>query len=144
MRVPGVGTAGALALQLIAKSLWFRCTPLPQDEFEFAVKVEHAHILNSLAAVTAPPIVSSYTARPPRLQHPQDVLSPQDRADADANAIEMFRPQAQPGQRLWLETTFCGTWCGNYRLEQPSDDFESSSRYQLVPTYEVLPASLSR
>jgi hypothetical protein len=38
----GLGNAGALALQLLAHSLWFRCTPLPDDEYEFAIKAEHA------------------------------------------------------------------------------------------------------
>jgi hypothetical protein len=65
------------------------------------------------------------------------VLSPEQRAAADADAVESFRPRAQPGQRLWMETTFCGTWCGTYRLEQPDDDFDYSSRYQLVHTYEA-------
>jgi hypothetical protein len=41
----GAGRAGALALQLITHSLWFRCTPLPNEEFEFAVKAEHAERL---------------------------------------------------------------------------------------------------
>lgn len=101
------------------------------DDFEFAVKVEDAHTLRTLAAGAAPPPTDSSSAAPPiRPQHSQDVLSPRERADADAEAIEMFRQQARLGQRLWLETTYCGTWCGTYRLEQHMPRFR-------IPVEEV-------
>ena len=137
-QVSGVGVAGALALQLIAKSLWFRCTPLPEDEFEFAVKVEHSHALQALAACFESASAESLNpSHRTRTQHPKDELSSEQRDKADADAIERLRPHAKPGQRLWMETTFCGTWCGTYRLEQPDNEFACSSRYQLVHTYEA-------
>ena len=40
MEVPGTETAMQVAAELVRKSMWFTCEPMPDDVFEFTVKEE--------------------------------------------------------------------------------------------------------
>lgn len=60
LTVTGEDRSSELARLLVQHSMWFECTPLPDDEFDFTVKYESGHQLVSLAASVGQPIAKEH------------------------------------------------------------------------------------